>query len=200
MNENNVLPVVLAGGKSIRFGEDKSKAMLGNKNLIDYTIDKLKNSFSEVLVVTNAEPKAIKKNVFFINDVITGHLGPLVGILSAMEWVKINNKNYKWIISFPCDTPFFEDQIIDKIINSKKNSNKKLFFLKNGEKRHNIFGLWSMELKDQLRKDIDQGSRKVETWANRIGAEILEIYTENDKSFFNINTKLDLEEAQKKLK
>ena len=200
MSENNVLPVILAGGKSRRFGADKAVAKLGDKSLIDYTINKLEPKFAEILVITNNPMQVSKNNIFFIKDTMSGQLGPLVGILSAMEWVKNNDKNYEWIISFPCDTPFFEEEIIDKVINSQKSSDKKLLFLKSGNKRHNIFGLWSIELMEQLRNDINQGARKVEDWANKIGAEIVEINSESDKSFLNINTKLDLEDAQKKLK
>ena len=200
MSENNVLPVILAGGKSRRFGADKAVAKLGDKSLIDYTINKLEPKFAEILVITNNPMQVSKNNIFFIKDTMSGQLGPLVGILSAMEWVKNNDKNYEWIISFPCDTPFFEEKIIDKVINSQKSSDKKLLFLKSGNKRHNIFGLWSIELMEQLRNDINQGARKVEDWANKIGAEIVEINSESDKSFLNINTKLDLEDAQKKLK
>ena len=200
MSENNVLPVILAGGKSRRFGADKAVAKLGEKSLIDYTINKLEPKFAEILVITNNPIQVSKNNIFFIKDTMSGQLGPLVGILSAMEWVKNNDKNYEWIISFPCDTPFFEEKIIDKVINSQKSSDKKLLFLKSGNKRHNIFGLWSIELMEQLRNDINQGARKVEDWANKIGTEIVEINSESDKSFLNINTKLDLEEAQKKLK
>ena len=200
MSENNVLPVILAGGKSRRFGADKAVAKLGEKSLIDYTINKLEPKFAEILVITNKPMQVSKNNIFFIKDIMSGQLGPLVGILSAMEWVKNNDKNYEWIISFPCDTPFFEEEIIDKVINSQKSSDKKLLFLKSGNKRHNIFGLWSIELMEQLRNDINQGARKVEDWANKIGTEIVEINSESDKSFLNINTKLDLEEAQKKLK
>ena len=200
MSENNVLPVILAGGKSRRFGADKAVAKLGEKSLIDYTINKLEPKFAEILVITNNPMQVSKNNIFFIKDTLTGQLGPLVGILSAMEWVKNNDKNYEWIISFPCDTPFFEEKIIDKVINSQKSSDKKLLFLKSGNKRHNIFGLWSIELMEQLRNDINQGARKVEDWANKIGTEIIEINSESDKSFLNINTKLDLEDAQKKLK
>tara|TARA_B100001167_G_C16658846_1_gene252244 strand:- start:57 stop:659 length:603 start_codon:yes stop_codon:yes gene_type:complete len=200
MSENNVLPVILAGGKSRRFGADKAVAKLGDKSLIDYTINKLEPKFAEILVITNNPMQVSKNNIFFIKDTMAGQLGPLVGILSAMEWVKNNDKNYEWIISFPCDTPFFEEEIIDKVINSQKSSDKKLLFLKSGNKRHNIFGLWSIELMEQLRNDINQGARKVEDWANKIGTEIVEINSESDKSFLNINTKLDLEEAQKKLK
>ena len=200
MSENNVLPVILAGGKSRRFGADKAVAKLGEKSLIDYTINKLEPKFAEILIITNNTMQVSKNNIFFIKDTMAGQLGPLVGILSAMEWVKNNDKNYEWIISFPCDTPFFEEEIIDKVINSQKSSDKKLLFLKSGNKRHNIFGLWSIELMEQLRNDINQGARKVEDWANKIGAEIVEINSESDKSFLNINTKLDLEDAQKKLK
>tara|TARA_B000000460_G_scaffold27673_1_gene17556 strand:+ start:2227 stop:2829 length:603 start_codon:yes stop_codon:yes gene_type:complete len=200
MSENNVLPVILAGGKSRRFGADKAVAKLGDKSLIDYTINKLEPKFAEILVITNNPMQVSKNNIFFIKDTMSGQLGPLVGILSAMEWVKNNDKNYEWIISFPCDTPFFEEKIIDKVINSQKSSDKKLLFLKSGNKRHNIFGLWSIELMEQLRNDINQGARKVEDWANKIGTEIVEINSESDKSFLNINTKLDLEDAQKKLK
>lgn len=200
MSENNVLPVILAGGKSRRFGANKAVAKLGDKSLIDYTINKLEPKFAEILVITNNPMQVSKNNIFFIKDTMAGQLGPLVGILSAMEWVKNNDKNYEWIISFPCDTPFFEEEIIDKVINSQKSSDKKLLFLKSGNKRHNIFGLWSIELMEQLRNDINQGARKVEDWANKIGTEIVEINSESDKSFLNINTKLDLEDAQKKLK
>ena len=41
------------------------------------------------------------------------------------------------------------------------------------EKRHNIFGLWSIDLIDQLEKDLETGSRKVENWANKIGVKTI---------------------------
>ena len=129
MSENNVLPVILAGGKSRRFGADKAVAKLGEKSLIDYTINKLEPKFAEILVITNNPIQVSKNNIFFIKDTMAGQLGPLVGILSAMEWVKNNDKNYEWIISFPCDTPFFEEKIIDKVINSQKMATKDTTYL-----------------------------------------------------------------------
>ena len=44
MDHNNILAVVLAGGKSKRFGRDKSQVKLGNKRLIDYILDEIKDS------------------------------------------------------------------------------------------------------------------------------------------------------------
>jgi len=201
MSENNILGVVLAGGKSKRFGDDKTTAKLGEKTLLDHTVEKIEKKFDEILIISNNETTiSNNKNVFFTKDLIEGHLGPLVGVLSAMEWVKRNKKNYNWIATFPCDTPFFDEKLIDKIKNSSTNSSKKLFFLKSGTRRHNIFGLWSLELKEILLEDINKGQRKVEEWANKIGSEIIEINDDNEYSFLNINTKQDLEKAKKKIK
>ena len=93
MSENNILAVILAGGKSKRFGNEKIYAKLGNKTLIDHTITKLKKNYSEILVISNNENINLKqKDVYLTQDLIEGHLGPLVGVVSAMEWIKQNKK------------------------------------------------------------------------------------------------------------
>ena len=53
MIENNIIGIVLAGGKSSRFGEDKSNIRLGNKTLLDHTIDKIEKEFNEILIISN---------------------------------------------------------------------------------------------------------------------------------------------------
>ena len=200
MSENNIIAAILAGGKSRRFGVDKSTTKLGDKTLIEHTISKIEKKFSEILIISNnQEIKVDKKNVFVLKDCIQGQLGPLVGVLSAMKWVEKNNKNYDWIATFPCDTPFFDISIIDEVKRFSKKNNKKLYFLKTGKKRHNIFGLWSIQLKDILEEDINNNFRKVEEWANKIGLETININNKKFDSFLNINTKEDLEEAKKNL-
>jgi len=201
MSENNILAVILAGGKSKRFGNEKIYAKLGNKALIDHTINKLKKNYSEILVISNNENINLKqKDVYLTQDLIEGHLGPLVGVVSAMEWIKQNKKKYNWIATYPCDTPFFDESIISLIKDCPKKYKEKLFFIKNENRRHNIFGLWSIELKETLLRDIKNGHRKVEEWANKTGCKIIETQTQNEYSFLNINTKEDLEEAEKKIK
>ena len=55
MSENNILGVVLAGGKSKRFGEDKSKVKLNGKILLEHTLDKIKSKFDEIIIVLNLD-------------------------------------------------------------------------------------------------------------------------------------------------
>jgi len=200
MIENNIIGIVLAGGKSSRFREDKSNIRLGSNTLLEHTINKIEKEFSEVLIISNNKKYNFKnKKIYTVKDCIEGQLGPLVGILTAMKWVNENKKNYKWIASFPCDTPFFDTKLISKLKLKTKETSKKLIFLNSDKKRHNIFGLWSMDLIETLEKDIKNSFRKVEIWADKVGYESININTEKFDRFLNINTKEDLEKAKENI-
>ena len=200
MIENNIIGIILAGGKSSRFGEDKSNIRLGNKTLLEHTINKIEKEFSEILIISNNKNYNFKnKKIYTVKDCIEGQLGPLAGILTAMKWAKENKKNYKWIASFPCDTPFFDTKLISKLKLKTKETSKKLIFLNSGKKRHNIFGLWSMDLIKTLEKDIKNNFRKVEIWADKVGYESININTEKFDKFLNINTKEDFEKAKENI-
>jgi len=195
MDHNNILGTVLAGGKSRRFGEDKSQVKLGGKLLIDYILSEIIDEFNEVLVVSNnlIEFKQSEK-ISLIKD-FKKDLGPLGGVLTAMKWVKDNNKDYQWISTFPVDTPFFKNEILKDFLKRINIEEGKLFFINSNDTRHNIFGLWSLDLMDKLREDLDKGERKVEVWANSIGVKNINMKFENKDPFFNINTKEDLKKA-----
>ena len=198
MNENNILGVILAGGKSKRFGQDKSEVKLGDKTLLEHTLHKIKSKFSKIIIVSNSK---ILKDYTIIKDCIDGQLGPLVGVLSAMKYIKKNNFSYNWVATFPCDTPFFDIYIIEEFFKVSKLNDSLLYFVKSKEKRHNIFGLWSLKLIEILEKDIIQNNyRKVEKWANKAGVKIINVSYDGTDPFFNINTQEDLIEAEKILK
>ena len=200
MEDNNILAVVLAGGKSKRFGEDKNHIKLGDKTLLEHVLFKINNKFKEILIVSSHN-KEIKKlaNMTVIPDCLND-FGPLAGVLSSMKWVKENKKQYKWVATFPSDTPFFEISIIEEFKKRTKINDSLLYFVKSNNKRHNIFGLWSIELLEILENDlINNNFRKVEEWANKIGVKTIDIKITKFDPFFNINTKEDFEEAKKLL-
>ena len=200
MKDNNILGVVLAGGKSQRFGEDKSQVKLGGKLLIDYILSEIKEEFNEILVVSNNSINFKHSDKILVIEDIKKNLGPLGGVLTAMKWVKDNNKDYKWISTFPADTPFFKNSILKKFLHNIQPDESKLFFIKSNNTRHNIFGLWSIDLMDKLEDDLNKGERKVEMWANSIGVKTINIEFQSKDPFFNINTKEDLEKAKDRLK
>ncbi len=202
MNDNNILAVILAGGKSKRFGEDKNLAKLGSKSLIEHTTHKVREKFKKILIIANKDLKIKQsEDVTIIQDCIDGNLGPLVGVLTAMKWAKNVKGNYKWIATFPSDTPFFDISIVEEYKKKITSSESNLYFIRSNEKRHNIFGLWSIDLLETLENDLVKNNfRKVEEWANKIGVKTINIKFDKFDPFLNINTQGDLTEAKKILK
>ena len=200
MDHNKILGVVLAGGKSKRFGEDKSQVKLHGKILIEYILSEIMDQFNEILVVTNNPIRFKDSGKILITKDFEEGLGPLGGILTAMKWIKDQKKDYEWISTFPSDTPFFTNKELKIFYENIDIKKSKLFFIKNKETRHNIFGLWSLDLLKKLETDLQKGERKVEVWADTVGVETINIEYEKRDPFFNINTKEDLEKAYKIMK
>lgn len=197
MDHNKILGVVLAGGKSQRFGQDKSQVKLQGKILIDYILSEIVDEFNETLIVTNNPISFMSSDKVFLTKDFKKGLGPLGGVFTAMKWIKENDKKYNWISTFPTDTPFFTKKELKNFYENIKIDDSKLFFIKSKKTRHNIFGLWSMDLMDQLESDLLKGERKVELWANSVGVSTINIEYKKIDPFFNINTKEDLEKAIK---
>jgi len=197
MEDNNILAVVLAGGKSKRFGEDKNQIKLGDKTLLEHVLSKINNKFEEILIVSSHNLEIKKsENITIIPDCFDD-FGPLAGVLSSMKWIKENQKKYKWVATFPSDTPFFDISIIEEYKKRININDSSLYFIKSNNKRHNIFGLWSIDLLDVLEDDLKNNNfRKVEDWADKIGVKTIDIKVNEFDPFFNINTKEDFEKAK----
>jgi len=199
MSEHNILGAILAGGQSKRMGKDKTFLELNNKKLIEHTIDKVKKYLKEVIIITNKDNEFFfKNNLTTVKDCIEGQLGPLVGILTAMKWAKENLNKCSWIATFPCDTPFFPESIIKSFIEESKKKESLILCASSHGRKHNIFGLWSLDLYDKLKDDlINKKVRKVQDWTEKNKIKNLEFTFKDYDPFFNINTEEDLEFAKK---
>ena len=202
MSEHNILGAILAGGKSKRMGKDKLFLELNNKMLIEHTVDKVQKRLRNIIIITNQKNEYfLKKKLTTVNDCIEGQLGPLVGILTAMKWAKKNLKECSWIATFPCDTPFFPETIIQKFIEKSKEKDSLLVCASSHGRKHNIFGLWSLDLYDKLEDDlINNNIRKVQDWTEKHKINNVEFKFEKYDPFFNINTLDDLKNATKIIK
>ena len=199
MSEDNILGAILAGGQSKRMGKDKLFLEFNNKKLIEHTIDKVKKYLKKVIIITNQDNEFFSKNnLTTVKDCIEGQLGPLVGILTAMKWAKENLNKCSWVATFPCDTPFFPENIIKSFIEESKKKESLILCASSHGRKHNIFGLWSLDLYDKLKDDlINKKVRKVQDWTEKNKIKNLEFKFKDYDPFFNINTEEDLEFAKK---
>jgi len=202
MSEHNILGAILAGGQSKRMGKDKLFLELDNKKLIEHTTDKVKKYLKNIIIITNQDNDFFyKNNLTTVRDCIGGQLGPLVGILTAMKWAKENMTECSWVATFPCDTPFFPEIIIENFIQESKKKESLILCASSHGRKHNIFGLWSLDLYDKLKDDLTKKKvRKVQDWTEKNKIKILEFKFNDYDPFFNINTEEDLEVAKKLIK
>ena len=159
----------------------------------------VEKEFSEILIVTNNNNlKVINKKVYKTHDCIDGQLGPLVGILSAMKWVINNNKNYSYVATFPCDTPFFDIKVIKEFKRYSNLKTNSIHLINSNNQRHNIFGLWPVKTWKILENDIKSNNyRKVEKWADKMNVKTINLNSDKFDKFLNINTKDEFELAKK---
>ena len=100
--------------------------------------------------------------------------------------------------TFPCDTPFFPESVIKNFIKEAEKKESLILSASSHGRKHNIFGLWSLDLYDKLEDDlINKRVRKVQDWTEQNKIKNLEFKFKDYDPFFNINTKKDLEFAKK---
>jgi len=105
--------LVLAGGKSIRMGFDKSTIEWHGKEQRDYMADILKNICADVFISCRADQQTEMPNYKTIADTFTG-LGPYGAILSAFR----ENPDAAWLV-VACDLPLMDKGTLQYLIDHR---------------------------------------------------------------------------------
>jgi molybdopterin-guanine dinucleotide biosynthesis protein A len=96
--------LILAGGKGIRLGYDKKKILFQGKPLIETSIERLRDCFSEIIVSSNGD--WTREGTRVVRD--TMGAGPLAGIYRALVECK---SDYLYVCA--CDMPFFSRAFVE---------------------------------------------------------------------------------------
>ena len=75
---------ILAGGRSSRMGKDKALLEVNGKKLVQRVHEKVKNLFSETIVIANKPDALTFLDIPIFPDLIA-NLGPLGGIYTALK-------------------------------------------------------------------------------------------------------------------
>jgi molybdopterin-guanine dinucleotide biosynthesis protein A len=109
--------IILAGGLSNRFGQDKGLLKLADQPLIIHVLDKVSTVVDEILVVVSSESqkKAYTHWEPRAKIVIDKYnmQSPLVGAMTGFESV-----HGEYSLLLPCDTPFVSRQIASLLLES----------------------------------------------------------------------------------
>ena len=109
--------IVLAGGFSTRFGEDKGILKLANKPLIEHVTDSVQKIVDEIIVVTSSKQRVLDYAGFltpstkFAVDLYDSK-SPLMGALTGF-----NAAEGEYSLLLPFDTPFISGEVISLLFN-----------------------------------------------------------------------------------
>ena len=198
MSKEEVPAVILSGGESRRMGRnDKAFLSIEDKTLLEITLERLHRQTQQIAINTNSnDPKYLAYNLPVLNDAISGFLGPLAGIFTAMKWA--NQMGYKSVATIAVDTPLFPENLLKKLHCKMEMSNSDIVFAgtstdyKKKKLLHPVFGLWKTSLYNDLRKELESGVRKVTHWSERHKASNVFFQDKHLDPFFNVNSPEDI--------
>ena len=198
MSKEEVPAVILSGGESRRMGRnDKAFLSIEDKTLLEITLERLHRQTQQIAINTNSnDPKYLAYNLPVLNDAISGFLGPLAGIFTAMKWA--NQMGYKSVATIAVDTPLFPENLLKKLHCKMEMSNSDIVFAgtstdyKKKKLLHPVFGLWKTSLYNDLGKELESGVRKVTHWSERHKASNVFFQDKRLDPFFNVNTPEDI--------
>lgn len=108
---SDITCVILSGGKSTRMGQNKALMKLGQKTVIESTVDIVLQSFEKIILITNTFEEYNFLGLKMYEDVYR-YRGPLAGIHSGLKHSTTDK-----IFVLSCDTPLMSRDMINYIVN-----------------------------------------------------------------------------------
>lgn len=193
-NSPTVNGYILAGGKSLRMGEDKGLILFNGKPMIAYVIEQLKPTVQKVIIVSNN--KAYEQfGLEVISDLVTD-IGPAGGIFTALSNTDVD---YNFICS--CDMPFIKTDAINFLIEHSIGFD--ITVAVHHDKIQPLFGVYSKSCLPEWKNQIQKNNFKLQELITQFNLQKLEMKNMNsfDKTIFtNVNSKSELEQHQQKEK
>ncbi|RMF10341.1 MAG: molybdenum cofactor guanylyltransferase MobA, partial [Alphaproteobacteria bacterium] len=176
---------------------DKCLLEIGGKPLLAHVVERMQPQVRALAINANGDPVRFAPfNLPVIADVVPGFAGPLAGILTGMVWAKKAVPDAKWLLSVAGDTPFLPRNLAGRLGEAAGKTNAAAAMAESGGRRHPVFGLWSLDLMEDLeRAVVVEGVRKIVAWADRYPLARVDFSTRPLDPFFNINRPEDLKIA-----
>lgn len=187
--------LILAGGLSRRMGGgDKPLIEVDGVTLLDRAIARLSPQASPLLLNANGDPARFASTGLPVAaDVVEGYGGPLVGVLTGLEWLRDNAPGVDWMVSVAADTPLFPEDLVERLLGAIREEEADIAVAKSGTQAHPVFALWPVRLAAELRRAVvDEDMRKIDAWTARYRVAHVSWPTTPHDPFFNVNTPEDV--------
>ncbi|SFM61806.1 molybdenum cofactor guanylyltransferase [Thermodesulforhabdus norvegica] len=193
--EKKVTGVILAGGKSSRFGQNKALVEIGGERLIDRSLRMLSKSFSPLLIVASDLLNYAGLPAILTKDVVPVP-GPLTGIYTALLF-----SPNEWIFVRAVDMPFLNGSLVELFFGTLSDSIDAVIPV-TGRGYEPLCAFYRRTCLKHIAKVLESGGGRIIEFFPKI--RVREIREEDWKnvdpggmSFYNINTREDLLELRR---
>ncbi len=194
--------IILAGGFSSRFAQDKGLLQLSNKPLVKHVLDVVNNIVDERLLILRSKTQVEKYskivgpnvNIFFDNS---KEHGPLVGALKGFE-----ESQGKYSLLLPCDTPLVSRDILNLLLELCINRNAAIPRWPNCYMEPLQAVYCTGPALEASAEAIGLGEFNMQAMVDKlrnvryVSTLVLQQLDPELKTFFNVNTLLDLRKAE----
>lgn len=121
--KDDLAGLILAGGRSSRFGSEKAVAELCGMSMLDHAVAAIRQ-LTPLLAVSvtrksAAEALALSEGLCVLHDGENDVAGPLAGIRRGLEWASANGS--RKMLSLPCDCVLIPDDALRALLSAAGN-------------------------------------------------------------------------------
>jgi molybdopterin-guanine dinucleotide biosynthesis protein A len=190
-----VTGLVLAGGLGRRMGgADKGLQPLHGRPMAAWALARLAPQVNGVAINANRHLDEYRKLCPEVwRDTWPDFPGPLAGMLTGLQ-----HMSTPWLLTVPCDVPFFPPDLSQKMMAAIRAENATLAIAcsvePTGHRRHPVFCLMHKSVQSSLHDYLLRGERKLDTWTAAHPRALVAYATAG--AFENVNTLEDLVRLQ----
>jgi molybdopterin-guanine dinucleotide biosynthesis protein A len=185
-----VAGLVLAGGRSVRFGGEKAVALLDGRPLLMWAADRLRKCCAHVAinvrVGTEAEDVAKANGLPALYDASGDASGPLAGVKAGLIWA--TELGAHALAVSPCDVPLLPDDLFVRLIERAEGD---AAMAETSDGRQPLCALWPVAALPVVREALAGGAHPP-TWQVLEGLGARKVRFDPPEAFANINTREDL--------
>lgn len=184
IDKNEITGIILAGGRSSRFGSNKALYKVGTTTMLQKSVELLQPNCSEIFISGDC-PEYAAYPVKCISDIIKD-IGPLGGI-----WSTLKSINTPYALYLTCDMPYLTNHILLQLMQMDKSTQMACWKDSNGNMQ--LFPLLlSRELLPAIEKKIVAQSYNIRSLAEHCKHQFLPIPYQDEICFHNINRLKDI--------
>jgi molybdopterin-guanine dinucleotide biosynthesis protein A len=192
--KNALLGVVIAGGRSLRFGGEKAVAVYAGRPLLLWAVDRLLQACAQVAVNarpgTAAEALAKAHGLPVLPDAAGDASGPLAGVKAGLHWA-LEHGATSLAVS-PCDAPLLPTDLYLRLTAA---GGEGAAMAETSEGRQPLCAIWPVTALAQLVPAMANGAHPP-TWRMLEELGAVKVRFDPPEAFANLNTRQDLERIE----